>query len=37
MGNIFLTTMEFSLFFYHFAGNGDVIMNIFTGRDTDQL
>ena len=33
----FLTTMEFSLLFYHFAGTGDVILKFFTGRDADQL
>ena len=30
--------MEFLLFFYYFAGTGDVILTIFFGRDTtDQL
>ena len=29
--------MKFSLLLYHFAGNGDVILKISTGRDTDQL
>ena len=33
--NNFLTTMEFLLFFYRFAGTGDVILKIVTGRDTD--
>ena len=36
-GNKFLTTMDFLLFFYRFAGPGDVVLKIFTGRDMEQL